>query len=323
MTEGSHPLMDLTLARLVMPGKKPPGPAAVLKDLSPLIRGGLTKERLAAVIEKLRKVELLPSKGQALTEAGRARALNYLGLSELPPKCNWGTVRAKYLIPNALGLKPWSDSESACVGSEVKLAARLLKDKYALPVAADTGLPKVLEALVCRLLGHPQIADFEQLKANVLSREVGAEPPLPVKDLKSVAPRLLLGSKKRGVDGYRAVVLNGTFEDNGDTEVKPVPDELKSFAERVKAAARTCPTGWSGDDFVFISHVWNRLRDKPDFRSLDLDRFKIKLIAANRAQLLTLSRADLVQAQDPADIKESETSYLNSVFHFIRIRRES
>lgn len=286
--------------------------------------------RINILLAELKSKGMLENKrGQAITEAGRARALEYLGLAELPPKCSWGTVRAKYLIPKALGLKLWSDAESASVGSEVKLAVRLLKDKYALSVPADTGLSKVLEALVCRLLGYPDVADFDQLKANVLSREAGAVPPLPVKDVKSVAPRLLLGSKKRGVDGYRAVVLNGTFEDNAafspepDSTDKPIPDALTAFADRVLAAARTCPTGWSGEDFVFISHVWSQLRDDPEFHALGLNGFKAKLIAANRARLLTLSRADLVQAMDPADIHESNTSYLNSVFHFIRIRRAS
>jgi len=329
LSDRAHPLLELTLARLLMPGKKPPAPSAILKDLAPLVRGGVAKERLAAVIAELRTWGLLPAKGQALTEAGRARALEYLGLTELPPKCNWPKVRAKYLIPKALGLTPWSEAESASVGSEAKLAARLLRDKYTLAVPAETGLPKMLEALVCRLLGHPDIADFEQLKANVLSREAGAEPALPVKDVKSVAPRLLIGSKKRGVDGYRAVVLNGTFEDNAASEfipvaeTKPVPDELKSFAERLTDAARHSPTGWFGDDLIFISHVWKHVRNSSEFQHLDFPEFQRKLIAANRAQLLTLSRADLVQAMDPADIRESETSYLNSVFHFIRIRSAS
>ncbi len=333
MSDRAHPLMELTLARLLMPGRKPPAPSAVLKDLAPLIRGGLTKDRIADVIAELRALGLLPAKGQVLTEAGRARALKYLGLAELPPKCNWGTVRAKYLIPKALGLNPWSDAESASVGSEVKLAARLLKDKYALSVPADTGLPKVLEALVCRLLGYPESADFDHLKANVLSREAGAVPPLPVGDVKSVAPRLLLGSKKRGVDGYRAVVLNATFEDQGASHFKPVPEakpvpadkpvpvELKTFVKHLTDAAGRSPTGWFGDDLVFISHVWKHVRNSAEFQTLDFVDFQGKLIAANRAQLLTLSRADLVQAMDSTDIKESETSYLNSVFHFIRIRR--
>ena len=126
----------------------------------------------------------------------------------------------------------------------------------------------------------------------------------------------MLGSTKAGIEGFRALVLNGTHKDSVAAEPKP---ELVAFAERVTASAKTCPTGWSGEDFVFISHVWRHVQS--EFSTLDLAGFKMKLIAANRARLLTLSRADLVQAMKPEDVRESETSYLNSVFHFILIRK--
>ncbi len=327
MPDTAQPLAELTLARLVIPGKKPPAPGAIRKDLAPLIGGGLTKERVAAVLADLRSEGWLPEKGQSLTEAGRARALVYLGLAELPSKCNWGTIRAKFLVPKALGLTPWSDAEVARVGTTDKLAARLLKAKYALPVSAEANLTGVLEALVCRLLGYPALTSLKELTAVMLSREANAEPVLPAKDVTKVAPRLLLGAVRGGIESYRAVVLNGTFEDVGETTplAKPalappkVPPELRIFAGRVTEAARTCPTGWFGDDLVFISHVWRHLRCDPESPALDLPDFKTKLLAANRARLLTLSRADLVQGMGADDVRESETSYLNSVFHFILI----
>ncbi len=40
---------------------------------------------------------------------------------------------------------------------------------------------------------------------------------------------------------------------------------------------------------------------------------------ANNARLLDLSRADLVQAMDPDDVRLSEVNYLNATFHFVRI----
>jgi hypothetical protein len=47
-----------------------------------------------------------------------------------------------------------------------------------------------------------------------------------------------------------------------------------------------------------------------------------RLVEANHAGLLHLSRADLVQAMDPADVRESEASYLGAPFHFIRIEED-
>ena len=95
--------------------------------------------------------------------------------------------------------------------------------------------------------------------------------------------------------------------------------DLPSFAERVKAAARACPTGRFGDSKVFIAHVWLSLQSDPAFRTMDLAAFKERLAEANNARLLDLSRADLVQAMDPDDVRQSEVHYLNATFHFVRI----
>ncbi len=94
---------------------------------------------------------------------------------------------------------------------------------------------------------------------------------------------------------------------------------MSELAERVKAAARACSTGRYGDNKVFIVHVWRMLQSDPDFAEMGLDRFREFLAAANNARLLDLSRADLVQAMDPEDVRMSEVSYLNATFHFIRI----
>jgi len=155
LTEPAHPLADLLLARLLMPAKTPPSPAALHKDVAPLIRSGLKKDRVVDVLAVFRSSGLLPPKGQGLTASGRARALAVLGLAELPPKCNWSKVKAGFLVPKALGLKPWSEAEMARVATADKLAARLLKAKYELPVSPETNLSGVVESLVCKLAGFP------------------------------------------------------------------------------------------------------------------------------------------------------------------------
>jgi hypothetical protein len=50
--------------------------------------------------------------------------------------------------------------------------------------------------------------------------------------------------------------------------------------------------------------------------------FKNRLVEANQQGLLHLSKADLPEAMDPNDVRESETPYLNAVFHFVLIDRE-
>ena len=56
--------------------------------------------------------------------------------------------------------------------------------------------------------------------------------------------------------------------------------------------------------------------------TLDLAAFKGHLTQANQAGLIHLSRADLVQFMDEADVRESETSHENAVFHLILIERD-
>ena len=288
-----------------------------------LIRGGLGKERVAEVLAEFRSAGLLPPKGQVLTESGRARALVVLGLGELPSKCNWGKVKAGFLIPKALGLKPWSDAEVARVATADKLAARLLKAKYELPISAATNLSGVLESLVCKLAGFRECKSFKELAAALLSREL--KDSLFSENALKLAPRMLLGINKVkvGVNDYRMKVLAGSFEYRVETKPEG-PDsstDLQAFAEAVCHAAPSCPTGWSGDDLVLIAHLWNHLKERPPFQSLDLLAFKDKLLTANRSRLLSLSRADLVQALDPRDVRDSETPYLNAVFHFLKIRK--
>jgi hypothetical protein len=105
-------------------------------------------------------------------------------------------------------------------------------------------------------------------------------------------------------------------------EVHSVPEssgefDLVAFAHTVRAASRRCLTGRFGDNKVFISHVWRELIGEPAFREMDLRTFKRWLVEANRASLLTLSRADLVSVMNPEDIQASETRSLNASFHFI------
>ncbi len=94
--------------------------------------------------------------------------------------------------------------------------------------------------------------------------------------------------------------------------------DLPAFAATVEAAARSCPTGRFGDNKVFIHHVWQQLQDETHLPVRTLEEFKQRLTEANHAGLLHLSRADLVQVMDPEDVRQSETRYLDAVFHFIR-----
>lgn len=323
----SGPLADLILVRL-LPAKDSIPPKRLRDDLSPLFRQPPSIESIAETIAALRAAELVQAKGQLLTDAGRAHAMAYLGVTELPPKADWRTVKANYLAPKALHLSPTSNSDAKTCGDAKKLAAMLLKRELGLPVGAGNTLNAVFEAIACRELGYPDYTKLGELVPHMLGKAMGSSEPISKKDAEKVLPRVLLNTPKAGMEGLRAVALLALTSD-----ASPQPEaergtganhemfDLETFANTVKAVARRSPTGWFGGNKVFISHVWRQLKDEPRFAPLGLTGFKEKLIEANRENRLTLSRADLVQEMDPSDVQQSETAYLNALFHFILVEK--
>lgn len=312
-------LADLILLRL-LPAKKSVSATDLRKDLKACFRHAPTVEGITATVASLRAEGFVTPKGQQATDAGRARALQFLGLEKLPPRTNWTTVKAKYLVPRALGL-PFDSAEYAKADDGEKLAALLLKRKLDLPTAGHT-LTAVVDALICRQLGYPTFTSLNALVRAKLGEALGGD-PISKEDARKQLPRVRLSVPRAGKNELYAAVLSGALgSERAEPEPEPVIDEpfdLEMFANTVKSAARTCPSGRFAGYKVFINHVWNQLRDEPRFFALGLDGFKAKLVEANRANLLTLSRADLVQLMDPADVRESETTYLTATFHFILI----
>ncbi len=138
-----------------------------------------------------------------------------------------------------------------------------------------------------------------------------------------LARELELGSRPR--HSLRpSVVARVVAGEAGETAVpEQEPLDLERFARDVRSAVKLCDTGWFGEDKVFISHVWPVYADRSGAGGVKaLDEFKRLLVEAHRADLLTLSGADLVEAMDPRDVAASETRYLNGRFHFIRSRRD-
>lgn len=320
---------DLLLARLLVSAQKPPSPSQVREVLGKFFRQAPSADEFAELVGQLRAGGLLEGKGLRLTPAGRERALAFIGISALPPRCTWRTIQSRYLLPRALGLSP--DSGTSKKMDKDKLAALLLKRRFQLPAGTGPSLNNVLEALACRELGFPGQATLAEVKAVVLSKKLGSDRRLNPKDLMTQVPRVLLDAKS-GMAGLRDVAVREWAGDGivpqrppEPPAAKPSPEpvfDLPAFAHTVRAGARECPTGRFGDNKVFISHVARRLAGEPGLAGMDLETFKRRLVEANTARLLTLSRADLVSVMDPADVRESETHDLGAVFHFILVERE-
>ncbi|HEY0484463.1 MAG TPA: hypothetical protein VGD37_43380 [Kofleriaceae bacterium] len=93
---------------------------------------------------------------------------------------------------------------------------------------------------------------------------------------------------------------------------------LTNFAATVRdAIARVPESGRFGSRKVFVSAIWEALRDADRARQ-NLDTFKAGLFAAHRAQLLSLARADLVAAMPPGMVATSQMEPDRGVtFHFV------
>ncbi len=156
-----------------------------------------------------------------------------------------------------------------------------------------------------RRRGEHRPADPKKVLDRLVSRQVGAR----------------RDEEKEVRDAVLRRWLSGAIE-QPDPRSSASPSELAGFVQKVQAAAEKCASGRFGDNKVFIIHVWRALQNDADLRGMDLPAFKQRLAEANNARLLDLSRADLVQAMDPDDVRLSEVTYLNAAFHFIRIGSE-
>jgi hypothetical protein len=330
---------DLLLVRLLPPMKKPLAPARVRADVARFFREPPNDERWQDAVDSLVTAALLTTHPLRLTEAGRARALSFLGVTDLPARCNWGMVQARFLTAKALGLSADDSKALGRIGKGDNLAALLLQRRFGLAPGRPLALGEALEALACQTLGFPEATTLDEVKRIVLSRLGGLEEPVAVKDVRAKLPRTLLGARRGGIAGLRSLLLDGWAEGAAQAPLTITPPvrhavtppsekadpagfDLPAFARTVQAAARDCPTGRFGDNKVFISHVWRHLRDEPGFPAMALPAFKERLTEANRAGLLTLNRADLPQVMEPADVEESLTRYLNGEYHFVLLERE-
>jgi hypothetical protein len=333
---------ELTLVRLLAAGEKGELASKVRKDLEPLLSPRWSGAELADLLdqatdelESAGRVVRRPGRSKraaprfALTDEGRRRALEVLGVAELRPRATWASLRKTYLPAMVMGLPASGESAFKAMSFDPTFRAVLLKRQYDLPTAEVPRLDDAIDALAWKLIGFEGVSrkfDAKAVKAALLNRELGDG---RAADFKKAAGRLVArGAGARRDDGkeLRDAVLRAWIA-RGEPEAPapPSPDEARPemdssvMAERVKAAARDCPTGRYGDRKVFIAHLWDRLRTEPGFVAMDLDGFKRALAEANNLRLIDLARADLIQAMDPEDVRRSEVHYLGATFHFVRI----
>jgi hypothetical protein len=323
-------IADLVLVRMALPSKRPVAASVVRKDVGKLLSTELSTDEFASLRDELASAGLL-AKGKrnmfTLTDAGRARALSFLDMSELPANANWTALIATHLFPKAVTM---SADAAATLSSGDKLAALLLKRKYGLGSGAGSTVSQVLEAIVCKQLDFPDENTLDGLLCAVLSRIMGSE-RLTKEQLVKQFPLFETGLTAVNADAARCKLVGDWLGLAQRRPRQPSPAEpqsaepfdLAAFAATVRAlAANSRPDDRFHDNRVFIAALWRASQQEPNFPRVSLPDFKQRLVEANSQNLLHLSRADLVAAMDPQMVTDSETAYLNATFHFVQLEED-
>jgi hypothetical protein len=332
----------LVLARVLVGAEKGATATDLMKALGPLLEhrwaGAVLADRIARVLGDLGAGGLivLTRRGKTergtLTPAGEGRALEFLGLDRRPPKISWDQVKKTALAARALGLPTPRDKAARGFSGDPGFKAALMKARFDLPLDDFPTFDQAIDALSWTLLGFEPGPKFtvKAVKAALLGRTgEGRRQVDPHADPRKEATRLLarkVGARQAGKDELRLAAIRQWIDQNVEApgppppaEVAPDPLDLDTFAWRVQEAAKASATGRFGDNKVFVIHVWNALSADPAFAALGLDGFKQQLAAANHARRLDLSRADMVEAMDRDDVRDSEVTYLGARFHFVQI----
>jgi hypothetical protein len=321
----SPAVSEVVLARLLVAATNGHLRSRVKRDLAPFFDHRLGAEAWGRTFDEALE-ELVhagkiqsPAKNRIeLTETGHRAACDLIDTVELPEKLNWSMLRDGYLMPRALGLSsPPTSAARKRITTANGLRAAILRQHFDLPVAEFPTLTQARDALCWKLIGRESAERLTvtNILKYVLNQELDAARPAPASEApKRIAQRVV---KARNADPgqLRLAALRRWCE--GASPPVSGRTALATFAERVRAAARRCPSGRFGADKVFIAHVWRQMRD--ELGGMDLASFKRRLTEANNARLLRLSRADLVEAMEPGDVEESQTEYMNAQFHFIRL----
>ncbi len=319
-------LETFVLARLLVRPPSGLGMTDVRRQLFPFVSQTLSESAwraaLTETVERLRGAKLVDDAKLCLTNEGQKEALLRLSLSEHPGHTKWPKFLAEAVIPAALGVA----SEQVSVKTADDLVALVLAQHFQVKLTGKLSLARVLNALVWKAL---ECEADDRLTAGALQRAVlrrhleGATRMKEPESLARILAGKVSGARSAGAQQARQAILRDWLV--GRARVSPAkasPEQadtmrIETFATAALKAARDPHTIRFGSHKAFIDSVFERYQSGSAGPLMELPMFKKKLVAAHRKGLLTLARADLVEAMDPKRVAASETSYLNTTFHFV------
>lgn len=103
-----------------------------------------------------------------------------------------------------------------------------------------------------------------------------------------------------------------------------IPPPGSSIADLVlRTIPHVGPEGRFGANKIFISELFDKLKEEWHLPDFTLSQFKKWLVEANRDQIIDLARADIVGAMDPRKVKESAIESYGAIFNFVIDRNKT
>lgn len=312
------------------------------KSLNPLFARSLTSEQWSHELAHLENQSMLQATGRTryrITAAGKAMALQMLGIASLPVTISWQTIKKCYLIPYILGLTaPINHQDRQRITRVDGLRAMILVHIYQLPINPYPTLTEARDCLLWQQLTHPQTMTnlrtrlsasshkpFTQntLMTLLLNDLLGATRDLPWESALKQLIAKITHAQRTDAEALRLAIFRTATSEQPITPRSASDSatefDLEIFAKQVLQSAHRCQTGRWGESKLFISHVWKQMGTDGQQFGLDFDQFKYYLALANNKGLVRLTHADLVQLMDPEDVRLSAISYGKTVFHFIHL----
>jgi hypothetical protein len=322
-------LEDLILARLSVPTRAGMAHSDIVKTLSSLLQRELAererRDEIAQAVERLRARGFVDDGALKLSEAGRKRLCAAMGIDSVPKARNWGEFKRKHLarLLDKSGMSPGTANPG------LVLIARSL----GLPDEAARSKATLANACLARSLGvEGRNLTLFGLRTAAVAASLGVPVKPKLDDVLRISARAISGARTAGTaDIVEALAARwlaaATLAPMPDAQRSPSAngggtDSLNRTVEKVLESARSASSRRFGPDKVFIASVWESLRADPEVAALGEAGFKSLLVEAHRHGVLTLARADLVAAMDPADVAASETHHLNATYHFIQVSGE-
>jgi hypothetical protein len=305
-TTPAERLQTLVVARIATT-KVPPGSRELVKGLvrfaSPERSPAAFADEIEAALGTLLAQGAVDGEGRVAREGELARRIGK------HPPATWARVVDRFLPGLALGLLPDdAKGHARLAGRDAWAAAIVARGLGIWASGPPPSASAVCDALVWRklgLAGRPKRTPPE-VRGHFVQLELAAGAGAVDWQVRMLAARLIAAPRAE-LRALRDALVRRW--------IAGVDFGAPDFAGAVAAAARTAEAGVFGDRKVFIAAVWRGLR--APWAELTLDAFKQRLLDAHRAGHVSLARADLVSAMDPALVADSEAASGDARFHFV------